>query len=107
MTYLSSVIWIIVLPSSQERMLVVVKKGFEKELGDIFEKWELNCTEVGVVTDTGHLDVLHNGEQVAYIPTAAASRYIETRLTDFAKKVSFNKNIFSAQGKVGNIFSLN
>ena len=59
----------IMLSESQERMLVVVKKGFEKELSDIFEKWELNCTEVGVVTDTGHLDVLHNGEQVAYIPT--------------------------------------
>jgi len=59
----------IMLSESQERMLVVVKKGFEKELSAIFEKWELNCTKVGEVTDTGHLDVMHGGERVAYIPT--------------------------------------
>ena len=59
----------IMLSESQERMLVVVKKGFENDLHEIFEKWDLNCTEVGVVTDTGHLNVIHNNEQVAYIPT--------------------------------------
>ena len=59
----------IMLSESQERMLVVIKKGFEKELNEIFEKWDLNCTQVGEVTDTGHLDVMHGGERVAYIPT--------------------------------------
>ena len=59
----------IMLSESQERMLVVVKKGFENDLHGIFEKWDLNCTKVGEVTDTGHLDVIHNNEQVAYIPT--------------------------------------
>ena len=59
----------IMLSESQERMLVVVKKGFENDLNDIFKKWELNCTQVGMVTNTGHLDVSHKGEQVAYIPT--------------------------------------
>ena len=59
----------IMLSESQERMLVVVKKGFENDLHEIFEKWDLNCTKVGEVTDTGHLDVIHNDEQVAYIPT--------------------------------------
>ena len=57
------------LSESQERMLVVIKKGFEKELNEIFTKWDLNCTEVGEVTDTKNLEVFHNGERVANIPT--------------------------------------
>ena len=59
----------IMLSESQERMLVVIKKGYEKELSDIFHKWELDCTEVGIVTDTKHLEVYHNEELVADIPT--------------------------------------
>ena len=59
----------IMLSESQERMLVVVKKGNEQKLKDIFNKWELDCTEVGVVTDTGNLEVFHQEELVANIPT--------------------------------------
>ena len=59
----------IMLSESQERMLVVIKDGYEKELNAIFEKWDLDCTQVGEVTDTRCLDVYHSGEQVAYIPT--------------------------------------
>jgi len=59
----------IMLSESQERMLVVIKKGSESELAQIFEKWELDCTEVGVVTDTGRLEVFHDNEMVANIPT--------------------------------------
>ncbi len=59
----------IMLSESQERMLVVVKKGSENELKEIFSKWELDCTEVGVVTDTCRLEVYHLNELVADIPT--------------------------------------
>lgn len=59
----------IMLSESQERMLVVVKKGSEQELYKIFKKWELDCTEVGIVTDTGYLEVSHKGEIVANLPT--------------------------------------
>ena len=59
----------IMLSESQERMLVVVKKGSEQYLKDIFEKWDLDCTEVGVVTDTGKLEVYHEESLVASIPT--------------------------------------
>ena len=59
----------IMLSESQERMLVVVKKGNEQKLKDIFNKWELDCTEVGVVTETGNLEVFHQDELVANIPT--------------------------------------
>jgi phosphoribosylformylglycinamidine synthase len=59
----------IMLSESQERMLIVVKKGNENKLIDIFNKWELDCTEVGVVTDTGNLEIFHQDELVANIPT--------------------------------------
>ena len=59
----------IMLSESQERMLVVIEQGFDKELNAIFEKWELDCTCVGEVTDTGMLEVYHRGNKVAEIPS--------------------------------------
>ena len=59
----------IMLSESQERMLVVIEQGFDKELNAIFEKWELDCTRVGEVTDTGMLEVYHCGNKVAEIPS--------------------------------------
>ena len=59
----------IMLSESQERMLVVIKKGYHEKLNNIFSKWELDCTEVGVVTNTGNLEVIHNNILVADIPT--------------------------------------
>ena len=56
------------LSESQERMLIVVKKGMEKEVFEIFDKWDLNCAEIGVVTDTGMLEYYFNDELVGYIP---------------------------------------
>jgi phosphoribosylformylglycinamidine (FGAM) synthase-like enzyme len=45
----------ILLSESQERMLVVVKKGMEDKILSIFDKWDLNCAQIGVVTDTKRL----------------------------------------------------
>ncbi len=58
----------IMLSESQERMLVVVKKGNEDNLRKIFNKWELNCTQIGVVTDTNSLEVYFNDELNVNIP---------------------------------------
>ena len=58
----------ILLSESQERMLIVCKKGEEQKLYDVFEKWDLECAEIGVVTDTGHLEFIHDGEKVAEVP---------------------------------------
>jgi len=57
----------ILLSESQERMLVVVKKGKEQEVLDIFEKWDLNCVEIGVVTEGNWLRYYDNGELVAEV----------------------------------------
>ncbi len=58
----------ILLSESQERMLVVVKKGQEKVIEAIFEKWDLNCTIIGEVTATKRLEYYMNGELVADVP---------------------------------------
>ena len=58
----------ILLSESQERMLIVVKKGKEKEIKAIFDKWDLNCEQIGVVTDTKRLKFYMNNELVADVP---------------------------------------
>jgi len=66
------------LSESQERMLIVAHAGREREVMDIFRKWDLDAVVIGRVRDTGRMQVLHNGEQVADIPVSA--------LTDEAPK---------------------
>lgn len=58
----------ILLSESQERMLIVVEKGREQEVLEIFEKWDLNCAQIGVVTDTKRLKFYKNGELAADVP---------------------------------------
>ncbi|MBD3380855.1 MAG: phosphoribosylformylglycinamidine synthase subunit PurL [candidate division Zixibacteria bacterium] len=58
----------IMLSESQERMLVVGKKGHEKPLLEVFEKWDLPAVQIGEVTDDGLVTVTHKGEQVAQVP---------------------------------------
>jgi phosphoribosylformylglycinamidine synthase II len=60
--------WEICLSESQERMLVVIKKGREKEVQDIFEKWDLNCVQIGEVIGGGELKFYMHGELVAEVP---------------------------------------
>ena len=57
----------ILLSESQERMLVVVKKGREKEVIDIFEKWDLNCVEIGTVTEGDTLRFFMDDDLVAQV----------------------------------------
>lgn len=57
------------LSESQERMLVVVEKGAESLIEGIFDKWDLHCKQIGVVTDTGRLHFYHQGEKVADVPS--------------------------------------
>ncbi|MBL7815928.1 MAG: phosphoribosylformylglycinamidine synthase subunit PurL [Saprospiraceae bacterium] len=60
--------WEILLSESQERMLIVVKKGEEQKVLDVFDKWDLQCAEIGEVTDTGRLEFFYHNEKVADVP---------------------------------------
>jgi phosphoribosylformylglycinamidine synthase subunit PurL len=60
--------WELLLSESQERMLMVVQKGKEKEVLEIFEKWDLPCSNIGEVTDDGMLRFYMHGQLEAEIP---------------------------------------
>jgi phosphoribosylformylglycinamidine synthase II len=59
------------LSESQERMLMVLKPGREKEAEKIFKKWELDFAVIGITTDTKRLVLKFKGETVADIPVTA------------------------------------
>ncbi|MEQ1554392.1 MAG: phosphoribosylformylglycinamidine synthase subunit PurL [Ferruginibacter sp.] len=60
--------WELLLSESQERMLLVVKKGKEKSVLDIFEKWDLPCSCIGEVTNDGMLQFFMHGVLEAVLP---------------------------------------
>jgi phosphoribosylformylglycinamidine synthase II len=61
----------IMLSESQERMLLIVKRGREAEVERIFEKWDLHAVQIGTVTDDGLLRVKDGGTVVAEVPNRA------------------------------------
>jgi phosphoribosylformylglycinamidine synthase len=58
----------ILLSESQERMLVIVKKGEEDKVRAIFEKWDLPYAHVGVVNDDGMMRVREGNNIAVEIP---------------------------------------
>ncbi|EMI11684.1 phosphoribosylformylglycinamidine synthase subunit PurL [Anoxybacillus gonensis] len=62
------------LSESQERMLLVVKKGREQEIMDVFAKYGLEAKAIGRVTDDHMLRLYHRGEIVAEIPVDALAK---------------------------------
>jgi phosphoribosylformylglycinamidine synthase len=60
--------WELLLSESQERMLLTVQKGREKEVVDIFEKWDLPCQQIGEVTNGEMLRFFMHNELEAELP---------------------------------------
>jgi phosphoribosylformylglycinamidine synthase len=60
--------WEILLSESQERMLVVVEKGKEDIVKKIFDKWDLSCEEIGVVTKGDRVRYFIHGDLVGDVP---------------------------------------
>ncbi|MEX1202087.1 MAG: phosphoribosylformylglycinamidine synthase subunit PurL [Ferruginibacter sp.] len=60
--------WELLLSESQERMLMVVEKGKEQLVIDVFQKWDLPCSHIGDVTDDGLLHFYMHGELEAVLP---------------------------------------
>ena len=67
------------LSESQERMLIVAKKGREKELVEVFNKWDLDAVVIGKVVEGNRLKIFHHGELMADLPvdklTESAPKY--------------------------------
>jgi len=59
------------LSESQERMLIVAHSGREREVIDIFRKWDLDAVVIGRVQEGHNMRVIHEGQTVADIPVSA------------------------------------
>ena len=80
------------LSESQERMLIVARTGREKEVVEIFNKWELDAVVIGKVVEGDRLKILHNGNLEADLPVMA--------LTDEAPKYNRAMSPASSEFKV-------
>ncbi len=58
----------VMLSESQERMLVIVTPENEPHVRELFERWELHCATIGIVTDDGVVRIHENGVEVGAIP---------------------------------------
>jgi phosphoribosylformylglycinamidine synthase II len=61
----------ILLSESQERMLIIARRGKEDVVRAIFEKWDVPCVEIGRVADDGMMRVRDDGAIAAEIPAKA------------------------------------
>jgi phosphoribosylformylglycinamidine synthase len=59
------------LSESQERMLIIAKRGRENVVREVFDKWDVPCAEIGRVTSDGIMRVRNNGTIAAEIPAKA------------------------------------
>lgn len=81
------------LSESQERMLIVAKKGREKELVEIFNKWDLDAVVIGKVVEGNRLKIFHHGELMADLPV--------DKLTESAPK--YNRPMAKPEKEVGRL----
>ncbi len=92
--------WELLLSESQERMLLVVEKGKEQAVIDVFEKWDLPCSHIGDVTGDGMLRFYMDQVEEAVIPAdelvlgGGAPQYERsfTKPTYLSKIESFNQD---------------
>jgi phosphoribosylformylglycinamidine synthase len=93
--------WEICLSESQERMLVIAKKGMEETVKNVFDKWDLNCTQIGEVTTGNQLKFYFDGELIADVPAESLvlgggapvykREYTEPKYISLNKKFDINK----------------
>jgi phosphoribosylformylglycinamidine synthase len=84
----------VMLSESQERMLVVVQRGREREVETIFHAWDLTSAVIGEVTDDGQLTVVDGRDEVARLPVKLLTDGAPVRrLVAFAPEPPFGLDI--------------
>src|SRR5436305_8674652 len=90
----------ILLSESQERMLIIAKRGKENLVREVFDKWDVPCAEIGRVTSDGMMRVRNNGAIAAEIPAKALaeeaplySREAKKPTAEVAEDAELVKNI--------------
>src|SRR5216117_1049528 len=95
----------VLLSESQERMLIIAKRGKENLIREIFDKWDVPCAEIGRVTDDGMMRVRNNGAIAAEIPAKALaeeaplySREAKKPTAEVAEDAELVKKISASSG---------
>jgi phosphoribosylformylglycinamidine synthase II len=90
----------IMLSESQERMLIIAKRGREDVVRQVFDKWDVPCAEIGRVTSDGIMRVRNNGTIAAEIPAKALadeaplySREVRKSTAESAENAELRKKI--------------
>src|SRR2546425_528988 len=90
----------IMLSESQERMLIIAKRGREGVVREVFDKWDVPCAEIGRVTSDGFMRVRNDGVTAVEIPAKALaeeaplySREAKRATTDYTDHTDFSKEI--------------
>jgi phosphoribosylformylglycinamidine synthase II len=103
------------LSESQERMLIIAKRGKENVVREIFEKWDVPCAEIGRVTDDGMMRVRNNGSVAAEIPAKPLaeeaplySREARRRTADYTDETNLTQklSVLSAKSAVESVRKL-
>jgi len=89
------------LSESQERMLIILEDGKEKEAKKIFEKWDLDFAIIGKTTSTNNLTLKFDDKTVGEIPIEALAtkapvydrKWIKTKLPEKKVKIRDLKKI--------------
>jgi phosphoribosylformylglycinamidine synthase len=81
----------IMLSESQERMLIILKSGKEKNAKKIFDKWNLDFSIIGKTTNTKKLILNFNNKQVANLPLNSLSSNVPIYDRKWKKGISSNK----------------
>src|SRR5438876_4503664 len=82
----------IMLSESQERMLIIAKRGKEKIVREIFEKWDVPCAEIGRVTNDGMMRVRNNSSIAAEIPAKPLAEEAPLYSRDARKPTKITEN---------------
>lgn len=97
----------IMLSESQERMLIIARKGYEEEVEQIFRKWDLHAACIGRVTDDGFMRVKQGGKTVVEIPAKKlaeeAPLYIREALAPQKKLLPTSKEVTKKSKDYGEI----
>ena len=75
----------ILMSESQERMMAVVEPADVERFLAICEKWDVDATVVGEVTDTGRLQIDWHGERVVDVPPRSVAHDGPTYNRPFAR----------------------
>src|SRR5438552_1173286 len=90
----------ILLSESQERMLIIAKRGREAEVREVFAKWDVPCAQIEQVTADGMMHVSNSGTTLAEIPAKPLAkeapiyeREARKLTTDYANYTDLRKEI--------------